>query len=267
MTLPRMGPHLKHAIQNRMPCNKLPAGWDGLPPTSYGASAACDGLTTGPLGSFSVSIAGSLIGASLIATGGFSASRRFEGGVGLVSTSVQTGPLSRSASGGNFVVHSAATVAEQLALIRRALPLATAHVAAIVGVSRPTLYAWRQDVTQAVRKHDSLERLRQLANWAALWESWEVGRLGMTALTAAPQGVSLRELLEQKPWNTTRIESTFAWLRQHAERRRSRIANRADLSAVLRRMRSSGGEHTPSTSETSEGVVASVAKQFEEYGR
>jgi transcriptional regulator with XRE-family HTH domain len=77
---------------------------------------------------------------------------------------------------------SVRSAAEQLAFIRHYLSLSVSDLARIVGVKRPTIYAWLQN---AAPRRESAQRLAMLERTAAHWKSIAdrpLGALGRLAI-------------------------------------------------------------------------------------
>ncbi len=86
------------------------------------------------------------------------------------------------------------SAAEQLELIRHYLSLSVSDLARIVGVKRPTIYAWLQN---GAPRRESLERLAMLERIAAHWKSIADRPLGALArLAIGSTGETFVMLLE-----------------------------------------------------------------------
>lgn len=89
---------------------------------------------------------------------------------------------------------SVRSAAEQVELIRHYLSLSVSDLARIVGVKRPTIYAWLQN---GVPRRESLERLAMLERVAAHWKSIADRPLGPLArLAIGVKGETFVTLLE-----------------------------------------------------------------------
>jgi transcriptional regulator with XRE-family HTH domain len=89
---------------------------------------------------------------------------------------------------------SVRSAAEQLEFIRHYLSLSVSDLARIVGVKRPTIYAWLQN---GVPRRESLERLAMLERVAAHWKSIADRPLGALArLAIGVKGETFVSLLE-----------------------------------------------------------------------
>lgn len=86
------------------------------------------------------------------------------------------------------------SAAEQLAVIRHYLSLSVSDLARVVGVQRPTIYAWLQN---GAPRRESLERLAMLERIAAHWKSIADRPLGSLArLAIGLKGETFVTLLE-----------------------------------------------------------------------
>lgn len=143
----------------------------------------------------------------------------------------------RPGSSAILAVHSAVSAAERIALASQQLSLTVVHLAEVLHVSRPTLYAWRKD-SIGVRRPRALERLKGLADIAARWATYDVGALGNLLVTPVGSGQSLLDHLKAAIWSGPAIEQTLQELRAAAERRVASSAQRSDRSvaAALRRL-------------------------------
>lgn len=118
---------------------------------------------------------------------------------------------------------SVRSVAEQLAFIRHYLSLSVSDLARIVGVKRPTIYAWQQN---SAPRRESLERLAMLERTAAYWKSIADRPLGALArLAIGVKGETFIILLE-----SASEEAMRAALDQLAARLRKRSPS---IKAVL----------------------------------
>lgn len=92
---------------------------------------------------------------------------------------------------------SVRSAAEQLAFIRHYLSLSVSDLARIVGVQRPTIYAWMQN---GAPRRESQARLAVLERIAAHWKSAVDRPLGaLSRLAIGPNGVTFIALLESAP--------------------------------------------------------------------
>jgi transcriptional regulator with XRE-family HTH domain len=90
---------------------------------------------------------------------------------------------------------SVRSAAEQLEFIRHCLSLSVSDLARIVGVQRPTIYAWLQN--GAPRRGESLERLAMLERTAAHWKAIADRPIGALArLAIGMKGETFVSLLE-----------------------------------------------------------------------
>lgn len=90
---------------------------------------------------------------------------------------------------------SVRSAAEQLELIRHSLSLSVTDLARVVGVQRPTIYAWLQN---GAPRRESLERLSMLERVAMHWKSLADRPLGaLSRLAAGPNGETFVILLER----------------------------------------------------------------------
>jgi hypothetical protein len=110
--------------------------------------------------------------------------------------------------GGPRYSKPAFSVAEHVDLVRSALSLTTTHIAEIVGVSRPGIYAW---IRGKVRPRKAgWTRLKGLAEVAKEWELYAQGSpVGVHLVTPLEGDQTLLSLLLAKRWNREAIEAAL----------------------------------------------------------
>ncbi|CAN5472913.1 hypothetical protein BH24GEM3_BH24GEM3_10080 [soil metagenome] len=119
----------------------------------------------------------------------------------------------------------ALTAREQIDRIQDVFSLTVTDLARVLGVSRPTLYAWLQEEVITPRDPEVAERLREVYEMAAAWEEQVDGQVGRFLKVPVVGDRSLLELLQQDPWDREAIERALSILQQKvAERLESRRA-------------------------------------------
>jgi transcriptional regulator with XRE-family HTH domain len=89
---------------------------------------------------------------------------------------------------------SVRSAAEQLAFIRHYLSLSVSDLARVMGVQRPTIYAWMQN---GAPRRDSVERVAMLERIAAHWKTLADRPLGaLSSLAVGRNGETFVMLLE-----------------------------------------------------------------------
>jgi DNA-binding XRE family transcriptional regulator len=99
------------------------------------------------------------------------------------------------------------SVVARIEHVRRHLSLTMTHLAAIVGVTRTTLYAW-QDGTSAPRER-SLRRLGELAEVATQWAERSTEPVGAFLVTPLSGGATLFDLLSALQWDNAVISAAI----------------------------------------------------------
>lgn len=123
----------------------------------------------------------------------------------------------------------ALTAREQIDRIQDVFSLTVTDLARVLGVSRPTLYAWLQEEVFTPRDPDVAERLRELYETAAAWDEQVSGQVGRFLKVPVIGDQSLLELLQQDPWDREAIERALSILQQK----------------VTERLEARGAEHSP----------------------
>lgn len=142
---------------------------------------------------------------------------------------------------------SVRSAAEQLELIRHYLSLSVSDLARIVGVKRPTIYAWLQN---GAPRRESLERLAMMERVASHWKSIADRPLGALArLAIGVKGETFVILLE-----SASEEELCAALDQLAARLRKRAPS---IKAVLQ----SHGLPDASEPELAEGRLRAIRRR------
>ncbi|MBA4158476.1 MAG: hypothetical protein H0X65_13510 [Gemmatimonadetes bacterium] len=119
----------------------------------------------------------------------------------------------------------ALTAREQIDRIQEVFSLTVTDLARVLGVSRPTLYAWLQEEVFTPRDPEVAERLRELYEMATVWDEQVSGQVGRFLKVPVVDDRSLLELLQQDPWDREAIERALSILQQKvAERLESRRA-------------------------------------------
>lgn len=147
----------------------------------------------------------------------------------------------------------AISVSERLRRIQEYLSLTPTHIAEILGVSRPRIYAWLDGGAQP-RDREVWERLVRLTEFADSWGARHLEPLAALALTPVVGTASLLDLLRAHPWNEESLDQAFDALAglitreqsaappsvselitSHGFQRRTRAAESAALNRALRR--------------------------------
>lgn len=106
-----------------------------------------------------------------------------------VGTSTAARPVAR--------VDTPSTPSEIVARVRGVLSLNVSELARVLGVERPTVYAWMSQ--EAWPQPENWARLLDLSAIAGLWEVWAVEPLGARVRTPTEHGPSVAALLEMDP--------------------------------------------------------------------
>lgn len=132
---------------------------------------------------------------------------------------------------------SAVTVVECLDSVRTQLSLTATHVAELLRVTRPTLYAWRRGTAPSRTPH-AFEQLAQLHSIAIAWRGFDLGPLGSLLVTPLGDGSTLLSLLKNYPLDRERVMGALQVLREARERtlRRRRGRSQRGVASAMKRL-------------------------------
>ena len=108
------------------------------------------------------------------------------------------------------------SVAERIDAVRQALALSMTQVAEILGVSRPTLYSWRDG--SVVPKEIHMQRLRELGAIAEESIMLGIGRMRQLVTTPLPVEGSLLSLLQAPHLDRPKINAALLTLSEMEKR-------------------------------------------------
>lgn len=134
-----------------------------------------------------------------------------------------------------------ASLPEVLGMIRVRLGIGIKHLAAALGVERPTVYAWMKGEQQPQSKR--WERIQALAELAEYWESLCSQPLSRRIFNPIASGKSAMQLLSAEQLDLTEIKESLQHLASDEMNRSARL--KAKAVAMRERMKKKGVEPLP----------------------